>query len=387
MGPIGNEINLKSEQNGARGRALERGRTLVLVACFGLATNAWAQQALLNAGTNPVLPIAPEAQAAIRQEAPTELAPGGIGGVVVGPQGAVYEGAKIALAQTEATAGTGASAVRTATSDSNGRFSFAGVAPGAFQLTISADGFATRVVGGVLHPGESYEAPEVVLLVNGAASEVRVTSSQEEIAEEQLKVEETQRVLGVIPNFYVSYDRNPAPLTTRLKFVLALKSTMDPVSFLASGAFAGVEQATNSFSGYGQGAQGYGKRFGASVADNFDGTMIEGAILPSLWKQDPRYFYQGTGTVRSRTWHAIADAVMCKGDDGNWQVNYSAIVGGLAAAGISNLYYPASSRSGAGLTFENALIGTVQSAMENLFQEFVVRRLTPRLPKNGAGAP
>jgi len=367
---------LKSGPGGTGRRGLGLVRTLALGACFGLASQAWGQQGSL-----------PGAQAAIRQVATEELAPGNIGGVVVGPEGSVYEGAKIVLAQAGSTAGVGAPATRTAISDSNGRFSFAGVPPGEFQLTISAGGFATRVVTGVLHPGESYEAKATVLPVNTAASEVRVTASREEIADEQLKVEETQRVLGVIPNFYVSYAPNAAPLTKRQKLVLAWKSSMDPVSFLASGAFAGMEQATNAFSGYGQGAQGYGKRFGASVADNFVGTMMEGAILPSWWKQDPRYFYKGTGTARSRALYAIANAVVCKGDNGHWQANYSAIVGGLAAGGISNLYYPASNRNGVGLTFETALLGTAESAVQNLFQEFVVRKLTPRVPNYGAGKP
>ena len=115
--------------------------------------------------------------------------------------------------------------------------------------------------------------------------------------------------------------------------------------------------------------------------------MIGGAVLPSLFKQDPRYFYKGTGTIRSRAMYAIANSVICKGDNGRWQTNYSAILGGLAAGGISNLYYPASNRSGVELTFENALIGTAEGAMQNLAQEFIVRRLTPRLPKYGAGAP
>jgi hypothetical protein len=105
--------------------------------------------------------------------------------------------------------------------------------------------------------------------------------------------------------------------------------------------------------------------------------MIGGAILPSLLKQDPRYFYKGTGSTRSRILYALANAVICKGDNGHWQANYSGILGALAAGGISNLYYPASSRNGAGLTFENTLIGIGGSAVGNLFQEFLVRKLTP----------
>jgi hypothetical protein len=77
-------------------------------------------------------------------------------------------------------------------------------------------------------------------------------------------------------------------------------------------------------------------------------------------------------------------SVVCKGDNGHWQPNYSNIIGGLAAGGISNLYYPAQDRDGAELTFENAAIGTAATAVSNLIQEFLLRKLTPKLPKAGA---
>jgi hypothetical protein len=315
--------------------------------------------------------------------APAQPKLGSIHGVVVDPDGDVYEGATVELVQS----GSGIPVLRSVKSDSDGAFNFAGVPGGAFKLTISSQGFADQILSGVLHPGENYTAKSIVLLATSATSEVRVTASTDEIAVEELHQEEQQRVLGVIPNFYVSYVPNAPPLTASQKFTLAWKSSIDPISFLASGFFAGIEQATNSFSGYGQGAQGYGKRFGANVSDNFIGTMIGGAILPSLLKQDPRYFYKGTGTVRSRAFYAIANAIVCKGDNGHWQTNYSAIAGGLAAGGISNLYYPASNRSGVTLSFENAAIGTAESAAQNLFQEFVVRKLTPRIPNYGSSKP
>jgi len=175
----------------------------------------------------------------------------------------------------------------------------------------------------------------------------------------------------------VSYRQDALPLRPKQKFELAWKTSVDPVTFAATGAFAGVQQAQNEFSGYGQGAKGYAKRYGASYGDALVGTMIGGAILPSLLKQDPRYFYKGTGSTRSRIMYALANAVICKGDNGHWQFDYSGILGALAAGGISNLYYPASSRNGAGLTFENTLIGIGGSAVGNLFQEFLIRKLTP----------
>jgi len=306
-------------------------------------------------------------------------ATGSVHGTVVDRDGSVYEGATVQLTQ------AGASA-RTVTTDNSGHFQFREVQAGVFLLTVSSSGFGTQTVTGVLHAGESYEAKAVVLDVT-STTDVRVTASQVEIAQEQLKEEETQRVLGVIPNFYVVYEPNAAPLTSKQKFNLAWKSLVDPVTFLGVGASAGIEQATNAFTGYGQGAQGYGKRFGAGYADGFTNTMIGGAILASWWKQDPRYFYKGTGTIRSRALYAIAMAVMCKGDNGKWQVTYSGLVGGLAAGGISNLYYPAADRSGVGLTFENFGIGTAEGAIQNLIQEFVIRKLTPHVPNYGAQKP
>jgi hypothetical protein len=160
---------------------------------------------------------------------------------------------------------------------------------------------------------------------------------------------------------------------------LAWKATVDPINFGLTGAVAGIQQAANSFSGYGQGAQGYGKRYGAAYADSVIGTFIGSAILPSLLKQDPRYFYKGTGSKRSRFAYAIANAVICKGDNGHWQPNYSGILGSLAAGGISNLYYPATDRD-ATVTFDNTLIAIGSSAANNLLQEFVIRKLTRNPP-------
>jgi hypothetical protein len=183
-------------------------------------------------------------------------------------------------------------------------------------------------------------------------------------------------VLGFIPNFYVTYDPHPVALTSKQKFELAWRTTIDPVTFAIVGGIAGVQQADNDFNGYGQGAQGYAKRFGSTYANLAAGTFIGSAILPSLLKQDPRYFYKGTGSTRSRSLYAIANAVICKGDNGHWQVNYSNILGSLAAGAISNLYYPAQNRNGAALTFENAAIGVGATAAANLVEEFLMRKLT-----------
>ena len=268
---------------------------------------------------------------------------------------------------------------REVTTDGDGQFSLTGIAPGTFLLTISSAGFTTQVFSGTLHAGEDHIVPPISLDVATAVAEVQVAMSRIEMAEAEIKDEEKQRVLGVIPNFYVTYNPTAVPLAPRQKFELAWKATIDPISFGLTGAVAGIQQATNSFSGYGQGAEGYGKRYGAAYADFVVGTFIGSAILPSILKQDPRYFYKGTGTRRSRFAYAIANAVICKGDDGHWQANYSGLLGSLAAGGISNLYYPSADRD-ATVTFENTLISIGSTAATNLLQEFVIRKLTRNPP-------
>lgn len=387
-GLIGRKINLNGERNGSGGRRLKAGLWLILLTIPGYSTWVCAQQGLHTAPEAAAsLPASPEPQV---QASTTESAgpvsdahlTGSIRGVVVDTAGSVCEGAKVSLAQT----GPSGTELRTATSDGNGGFSFSNVPAGDFTLTIASTGFATQVVTGTMHAGEEFTAQSIVLPVT-STSEVKVTASQVEIATEQVKAEEQQRVLGVIPNFYVSYSPNPAPLTSRQKFGMAWKTSIDPVTIVVTGIFAGVEQEENTFSGYGQGTAGYAKRFGAGYANNFINTMLGGAILPSWWKQDPRYFYKGTGSNRSRALYAIANSVICKGDNGKWQPNYSGIVGGLAAGGIANIYYPASDRDGLKLTFEDTAIGTAESAVQNLIQEFIVKKLTPKIPNYGSGKP
>ena len=150
---------------------------------------------------------------------------------------------------------------------------------------------------------------------------------------------------------------------------LAFHTAIDPVSFGVAGFDAGLSQAQNDFPGYGQGAQGYAKRFGASYADNFDGTMLGNAIFPILLKQDPRYFRRGKGSFTSRLFYSLSTTVWCKNDNGTWGPNYSNMLGNLAAGGISNLYYPASDR-GAGLTFERGFTVTAYGAFGGVFNEF-----------------
>jgi Carboxypeptidase regulatory-like domain len=355
-------------------------RLALTVLLCGFSAVAQSQQPVPSLETESSQPNQSGTGSANGEQQSVQFSLGEITGTVLDQTGAVVAGARVALVIASQ------SSDREVLSGSDGQFSFANVAPGAFQVSVSLAGFATKKFSGTLTPGNYYIIPPIALSVATEVTEVRVGLPTVELAETQIKDQEKQRVLGIVPNFYVSYVPNAAPLTPKQKFELAWKTTIDPVTFVIVGATAGIQQAENDFSGYGQGAQGYGKRYGANFADNITGTFLGDALLPSLFKQDPRYFYKGTGTVRSRILYAIAMSVICKGDNGHWQLYYSGIMGGLASGGISNLYYPAKDR-GAGLVFENEIFGIGGSAAANLIQEFLIPKLTPNLPKNRGSKP
>ena len=341
--------------------------TLLFCGCAG---SAFGQDTGPQAASDPQPPALPPPSAAPLAKDQSKSAAGTICGSIIDVTGAPVVDAKITLTRSD-------QSTAEQFSDENGRFTFSNVKPGEFQLTISSPGFTSQGTSGLLHEGENYSVPEVALTLATELTEVHVSMSRIEIAEAEVKEQEKQRVLGFVPNFYVSYVSDAAPLTAKQKFELAWKTTIDPVNFAITGVIAGVEQSQDAFEGYGQGSQGYAKRFGAAYADGASATFIGGAILPTLFKQDPRYFYKGTGSIRSRVLYALANSVICKGDNGKWQPAYSSILGSLAAGGISNLYYAPSDRNGVELTFENALVGIGASAVTNLLQEFVVRKLTP----------
>ncbi len=340
---------------------------LVFLAC-SLPTLGQQRFPALTLGSDPF--DAPAAQSSAGTQPSDQQLPGIVSGIVLDQTGAAVAGARVTLTHDPL------SPDPATVTDENGAFSIPNVAPGSFHLTITADGFAPQSVTGTLQPGQMYYVPQITLAVAGNVTEVKVTLPTVEIAAEQVKVEEQQRVLGFIPNFYVTYVPDAAPLDTKQKFQLAWRSLVDPANFIVTAGIAGIQQWDDEYNGYGQGAQGYGKRYGASLANQITGTFISSAILPSILKQDPRFFYKGTGTVRSRILYAIANSVICKGDNGHWQPNYSTMLGYLAAGGISNLYFPPSDRGGIGLTLENTLFGLGGDAGSNILQEFVVPKFS-----------
>lgn len=261
--------------------------------------------------------------------------------------------------------------------DGAGFFSLSELHPSSsYRLTVHADGFADwSSADFTLSPGQQVDVPDIKLSLKTVETTVNAVFA-DQLALEQVKVEEKQRVLGIIPNFYVVYDPNVVPLTKKLKLQLAFRAATDVASFAAAGFLAGIDQAADT-PDYVQGGKGFGQRFGAVYADGVSDILIGGAVLPSLLHQDPRYFYQGTGTTKSRVLHAFSSPFVAKGDNGRWQFNYSSIGGDLASSALSNLYYPHSNR-GAGLVFDNALITTGGRIANALAQEFILRRFTTK---------
>ena len=268
----------------------------------------------------------------------------------------------------------------TAQTETDGGFHLADLAAGPYTLSVAAAGARPWTGSGVLEEGRGVILPDIAMTLKPVEAFVQVSAARTEIAQAQIELAEKQRVLGVFPNFYVSYVWDAAPLSARQKYSLAWRFSIDPEAFGMAALVAGTEQAGHGFRGYGYGAAGYGKRFGAAYGDTLTSTMLGQAILPALLRQDPRYFVKGTGSVRARTMYAIANTVMCRGDNGRWQVNYSTIVGNMASASLSNVYYPTSSRHGAGLTIENSLLSTASGVAGNLLQEFLLRHMTPHVP-------
>lgn len=258
----------------------------------------------------------------------------------------------------------------------DGTFAFQDVMPEAYEITITAEGFAEWKSSVTIEPGQNKTLTDVKLRLAAIQREVTVGYSSEEVAKQQLKAEEQQRVLRFIPNIYVTYDPHPEPLTAKMKFHLAYKSLTHPSFFILEAAWAGVQQAANT-PDWPQNARGYNERFAANLAGGATEGLFANAILPSLLHQDPRYFFQGSGTKGSRAWHAVLAPFVCKGDNGRSQPNYSQIGGLLISGAIANTYYP-SSNQGPGLVFRTFGTDMGLHVALGLAQEFVLAKFTRR---------
>lgn len=325
---------------------------------------------------NSAVPYAPQpAQVASSSEASDSqpLGTGSITGTVLDSNRDVLQGAQVTLAGNSGV-------VRTVQSGNNGQFEFTGLPPDVYKLIVTAPGMNTVTAPQILlHIGEARIVP-VTLAIFGGATRVTVTANKEQLSREQVHIAVQQRIGRVIPNFYSSYDWNAPPMLAKQKFQLSLRSIIDPVSLLAVAGVAGAEQYKNIFPEYGDGLEGYGKRYSAALANYVASNLLGRAVYPSIFRQDPRYFYKGRGSIGSRTLYAISAAVIARGDDGRWQPNYSNVLGNFSAAAISNLYYPASDR-GASLVLFNGLASTGADAASNLVREFILKKITSHAPR------
>jgi Carboxypeptidase regulatory-like domain len=337
-----------------------------------LVANISAQETLRVSAELPEAPIPQTAT-------PPNQGTASITGLVTDTQGAVILGATIILED------AGGYKRRTTLSDEQGSFAFTPVNAGIFSITIQAKGFDPVVKTGIsLHEGEKYQLSPTTMQIAATTSTVQVgAQTQYELAEAQIKAEEKQRLLFIVPNFYVSYVPNPAPLTQGQKMRLALRSMVDPYQFINTGVNAGWDQWHNNEPGYGQGAAGFTRRYGADYGDVVSGTFVGAGLMPALLHQDPRYFYKGTGSIPSRIGYALLAIMRAKGDNGEWQPNYSGFLGGLAAGAISNSYLPDGNRKAIGNVIGGAFQSFALRGIGTLEEEFLARWVTTHARDKG----
>lgn len=295
-----------------------------------------------------------------------------VSGTIVDTNGDVIEGAQVQLSKTGSPG-----ILQQMNSGAMGQFALGGLEPGTYLITVSRPGLATFVSKPVvLRSGTPVILPKVVLGIAAATTTVTVMDPAA-ASIEQVEIAEQQRVLKVFPNFYSSFDWNAPPVLPKQKYRLAARTLVDPVTFLTTGAIAGVEQYENIFPSFGGGLDGYGKRYGAAYATHASGELLIRAVFPAIFHTDPRYFIKGNGGARARAEHAIASTFVTRGDNGTRKLNFPEILGAFSAAALSNAYFPANER-GANLVLVNGFGDLGGDMLDNLLREFVLNHLTTR---------
>ncbi len=364
-------------------RGLVLGVLFLGLSYLGLSPTLFPQQIAARQTSDPAtgesdLPNAPGWESPSPQSL-TPQSTASISGYVFDINGGIVSSAKVTLKDQSGLA------ERVEIADGTGSFSFKNLPAGTFKIRVTAlDLEPYESYEFTVHSRENRQLPIIALPIATSTVNIQVTVTKEQIAEEQVSAQMQQRVFGIFPNFNTSFIWNAAPLKPKQKFRLAFRSAVDPVTFFTTSTLAGIQQARDTYPDYGQGAVGYGKRYGADYGDIFIGRMLGAAVFPSLFRQDPRYFYQGTGSISSRAWHALSSAFLCRGDSGRRQFNYSHILGNFAAGGISNFYRPEEDR-GVVLAIDNALLRTANNAAGNLVREFALKNITTKIPAYAKG--
>jgi hypothetical protein len=351
-----------------------------------LVSPAYAQHRDLAASVAANLPDAPSPATTSEDGGQNQSRPSAangtcvLSGTVLDTNDDLVQGAHVVLSDR---AGNG----RAMESGPDGQFAFPALPPGSYQVTVTGNGMGEYVSAWVtLRPGDIRLVSGVVLPVAAVSTSVTVNGNHLEInqalADEQVQIAQEQRVWRVFPNFYSSYNWHAPPMGPRQKFRLAFRSMMDPMAFAGAAGVAGFEQLNNIFPGYGGGVEGYFKRYGAAYANDFSARMLSSGVFASLFHQDPRYFYKGTGSFQSRTMYAVSCAFVTRNDEGRPRPNYSHVLGVFAAAALSNLYYPKDSR-GLRLTLVNGVVETAGMSGTNIVREFILKGIT----SNAGGKP
>lgn len=340
----------------------------ILVLCLLCATppaGIAAAQAPLSKGS---LATSPVLAAGTHPGSTAPAKPAQLDGQVTDGTGALVPGARVDLRR------TGSPVDRTTDCDKEGHFAFADLPPGEYVVAVSAAGFEPFTSAPVsLRPGEDRRLEDLSLRIPADHADAYVTLNQKQIAAAELHAAEQQRIVG-FPDFYTSFVWNAAPMNAAQKLSLGLHATTDRMAFVTAGLVASGEQIKGTFPEFGGGVRGFGKRYGAAYADGFTGKFLGGAILPSLFRQDPRYFYMGAnGTVKQRVRHAVLSAFLARGDNGHTELNYSHILGNAGAGALSTLYHPAADSAGK-LALDNALLGTLGEAGVNVVRELFLKR-------------
>lgn len=162
---------------------------------------------------------------------------------------------------------------------------------------------------------------------------------QNKSGQKQINGTSTDRLFFVLPNFLTLETAQTSPLSPHEKFKVVLQSSFDYVQYPWYSLLAGISQAENSEPGYGQGSAGYAKRYGAAFADGTIESFMTGAVLPSLLRQDPRYFQLGQGSFLHRAGYSVSRLFVTRTDSGQAQFNFSETFGSALAAGISTYSY------------------------------------------------
>jgi len=277
---------------------------------------------------------------------------------------------------------------QTTITETDGTFKLVSLALENYNVKISASGMSDWTgsnIPALLNPEPT--ALQVVLQVAPQVTSVTVGLPPDEVTTEQLNQELKQRALGgMIPNYYVTYESHPAPLSSTQKLHLAYRLLLDPSTFAVVGITAGIQQAKNSYWQWGQGAEAFSKRFAAGYATAAQNLLITSVFADSILHQDPRYFYSGQGSKARRAWYAVESAFRAKGDNGKWQPPYASLIGSVASAEIAQAYYPGS-RTQYSLLGRTLMFRFAGAVALNLAEEFFLKKVTRNAPESAADLP